>query len=220
MKQEFLTDFQKEVMALLPLYTWNDITWESILVRGMKADRALWMQSGKPPLLDPKQWETIYDKIQELKVKHHIDTDNTEQNAARIFQTPWQNFDDPYSLFRFVRESVPSAMHAHENGTYATLKSDIQGHLDFESGRPTENLFYNVHLPKGDTLHVLSNHVVVKIGEDLFSIKMGEMSKDQLKNEMVYRYQNGKSEPFIKYKDFMRVCSESSGEKDTHKGAL
>lgn len=207
MKKEFLSDFQKEVMPLLPSYTWNDITWESILVRGMKADRTLWMQSGKPPLMDREQWGAIYDKIQGLKAKHKIDTESPSQNAARVFQAPWQNFDDPYSLFRFLSKAVPSAMTTHETGTYAALKSDIQGRLVFESGQPTENLFYNVHLQKGESLKVLSNHLVVTIGEKLFSIKMGEMSKDQLKNEMVYSYQDGQPKPFMKYKDFMRAYS-------------
>lgn len=204
MSKEFLADFNREVMPLLPSYVWNDITWENILVRGMKADRTIWMQSGKPPLMDKAQWGQVYDKIQELKARHNIDTNSTEQNAARVFDAPWQNFDDPYALFRFATESMPDHTVAHSKGTYVVFKSEIQGQLIFEGKTATENLFYNVHLNPDETLHVLPNHVVANIKGDLFSIRMGEMSKDQLKNEMVYRYQDGRPVPYKKYSAFMK----------------
>ncbi|WP_420422172.1 hypothetical protein [Simkania sp.] len=204
MSKEFLADFNREVMPLLPSYVWNEITWENILVRGMKTDRTIWMQSGKPQLMDKEQWGQVYDKIQELKAKHNIDTNSPEQNAARVFDAPWQNFDDPYALFRFAVESMPDHTTKHSKGTYVAFKSEIQGQLVFEGSTATENLFYNVHLKPDETLHVLPNHVVVNIKGELYSIRMGEMSKDQLKNEMVYRYEEGRPVPYKKYSAFMK----------------
>ena len=47
-KKEFLADFKRDVLFLLSSAAYRDITWESILVRGIKMDKTVWMFSGKP----------------------------------------------------------------------------------------------------------------------------------------------------------------------------
>src|SRR5262249_30674333 len=38
-KKEFLEDFKHSILPLIPPSAYKDITWENILIRGMKADK-------------------------------------------------------------------------------------------------------------------------------------------------------------------------------------
>ncbi|MCB1109809.1 MAG: hypothetical protein KDK64_02420 [Chlamydiia bacterium] len=221
LKKEFVEDFMREIVPLLPNYTWNDITWENILVRAMKADKEMWMMSGKPPLLDKATWGEIYDRIQGLKQKHGIDTYSPEQNEARVFRGNWQNFDDPYALFRFAAASFSPGETFHSDTPQepphiespipthmAAIKSELEGTIQvippdgILRGVVSENLFYNVQIPRGQTLHVHAGHLVVQIDGELYSIAMGPMTKDDLKKSMVYKYEGGHPKPHMTYSQF------------------
>jgi len=234
--KEFLNDFTKEALPLIPDYTYTHITWENILLRGIKADKQMWMQMGKPPQMDSKQWENLWDKIQELKARHHINTQDPAQNEARVFQGNWQNFDDPHAAFRYVQGAYSEKMghtfragplqivsdqplggnnqvRSSVPGSIALMKSELHGNVELTGaeGRTAkthevaEVLFYNVNLPAGKTLFVPSNHLVVGIDGEIFSIRMGKMSKEELKAQMVYRYDgSGRPSSFMSYSDFTK----------------
>lgn len=102
-KREFLADFYKLVNELLPDFTLADITWENILIRGMKSDLTIWKIAGKPAGLDNQRWEQLWRGIQQLKTQYNINTEDPVQNQSREINFEWANFDDPYALFRFTQ---------------------------------------------------------------------------------------------------------------------
>ena len=109
-KKNFLREFRERVVPLIPRYAYReDITWVNFLIKGLRADKLVWMKSGKPRLLDDAVWSKIFDLIQELKIKYNIDISSESQNFSRIFSGEWQNFDDPYALFSYIesRSGVP-----------------------------------------------------------------------------------------------------------------
>ncbi len=236
-KKEFLKEFQETIVPLLPAYTHRDITWESVLLRGLKADKTIWMQSGKPYLMENQQWEEIYDKIQSLKQKYNIDTHHVGQNEARVFRGKWQNFDDPYALFSYITHAYPAhvqygsniTVHSDNNTapqsitcdrlcTIGAVHSDIKGtvHVKQPEGvmkkREVEcyTLFYNVHLAASKTLEVMPNHLVVGIGNEIYAIAMHPMTKETLKDQMVYCFtEEGKPEA---YKPFNAFAKEQASQ--------
>ncbi|MBA3816123.1 MAG: hypothetical protein H0X29_06320 [Parachlamydiaceae bacterium] len=107
-KKEFLADFKQNILPLLPPSNYLDITWESILIRGIKMDKTIWMYSGRPSAISSKEWANIWEAIQTLKVKHHIKVDCSSQGSLRSAKLKWQNFDDPYSLFLFAKKTYQS----------------------------------------------------------------------------------------------------------------
>src|SRR3990167_2357110 len=102
MKKTFMRDFIKEVAAIIPEYTKTHITWENILLRGMKADRQVWNMLGKPAQVSTKKWNKIYDAIQQLRIQHHIDTKDEKQNTYRARPPVWQSLDDPYAIMTTI----------------------------------------------------------------------------------------------------------------------
>ena len=92
----------------------------------------------------------------------------------------------------------------------AVVNSKIEGKIEIvqQDGKKkilkTESLFYNLHLPEGQTLVVPPNHVVVTINDKTYSMEMGMVSKDRLKTQTVYEYgDDGKPRPVGSYDDFM-----------------
>ena len=102
-KKEFMKDVAEKIVPLLPHYIQQDITWERLLIRGMKADKKVWSKLEKPEFIDSEKWNNVYEQIQKLKTKHHIQTEESsnQQNKLRETEISWYNFDDPIALHRF-----------------------------------------------------------------------------------------------------------------------
>lgn len=233
-KKEFLADFKKNILPLLPPSIYNDITWESILVRGIKMDKTTWAHSGKPSTMSSKEWENLWENIQKLKDRFHVNVDCPIQSSVRGDKLEWQNFDDPYSLFMFAtntyqpkteqawslnkvkivsdqkRDQNPGRIESILQGTIVILNSRIEGKVVIQpkkgkSAKNThfESLFYGVELPAESSLHIPSNHLVVGIKGKIYSMKMGTLSKEKLKNKPVYIYdQDGRPSYFSSYDKF------------------
>lgn len=167
-KKEFLADFKKNILPLLPLSIYQDITWESILVRGIKMDKTIWMLTGKPSAISSQEWENLWENIQELKDRFHIDVDCPIQGSLRSAKLEWHNFDDPYSLFLFAtstyqtrteltwshnkvkvvsdqkRDQHPGNIESTLQGTIAMLNSRIEGKVVIQpkQGRSAKNAHF------------------------------------------------------------------------------
>ena len=119
----------------------------------------------------------------------------------RSAKLAWQNFDDPYSLYLFAKNTYqPNKQCGSGNnievvfdqqssgysgkiesalqGSLAVLNSKIEGKVIVEAklkkGRKDKHfrsLFYNVQLPAERTLYVPPNHVVVGIDGRIFSTR-------------------------------------------------
>jgi hypothetical protein len=130
----FLNDFDQSLVKPLLAkhsYIMEDITWESLLIRGFKADKNVWQSMGKPPQLPMEIWLAVYDKLQILKGKWNIDVDNDEQNKQRVFHGFWHNLDDPVSVLSFLtRRFAP--LHDHS----ATISVPNGRELDVIADRP------------------------------------------------------------------------------------
>lgn len=235
-KKEFLADFKREVLPFLPETVYHDITWESVLVRGIKMDKTIWRHSGKPAAISFEAWDNLWDVIQKLKIRYHIDVDCPEQGAVRSVKLAWQNFDDPYSLFLFAKQTYQVSrtdgsfkdgnnieltcdqtsgnfaekIDSSLQGSVVALNSKIEGKVIITAKQKNpkkskcfNSLFYNVQVPAESVLYILPNHVVVGIDGQIFSMKMGMISKEKLKTLPVYKYdEDGHPTFFSSYIDF------------------
>lgn len=232
-KKEMLEDFSKEVIPLLPKYIWTHITWENLLIRGFKADRVFWNNSGKPPFIGSAQWNQIYDKIQEIKNRHHIDTQCPDQNRKREFTAPWQNFDDPYALMSYIEglfsDNPPHVkeignvkvigdspiqetgnIHSQSTCNLISVNSPLKGNLVIKDHKSASQMnkvmFVGVELKEDEYFEAINGHMVINIKGNYYSISCKPMSKDQLQEEVVYMYEDGIPKPFVKFKDFTKMA--------------
>lgn len=105
MSKEFFKDFrdlvEKHHDALSSAQ--ETLTWESFLLRGLKADTIMW-NAFKPKEISAGIWGELYGEIQTLKRKHHIDLTDALQEAQRATPPVWHNLDDPYALLQVSKE--------------------------------------------------------------------------------------------------------------------
>ena len=225
-KKDYLRRFKESVATLIPSSAVHDITWESVLIRGLKCDPTIW-QVSRPSGIEARPWRNIYEVIQK-DFKSGIDFSDRAQCEQRVFRGKWQNFDDPVALFEYAmtkfageagnKDSIQMVCDGAQLpnvktdlwARVAVVNSTIEGEIEIvqRDGKKqilkTESLFYNLHLPAGQTLVVPPNHVVVTIKDKIYSMEMGMVSKDRLKTQPVYEYgDDGNPRPVGSYDDFM-----------------
>ena len=235
-KKDYLRRFKESVATLIPASEVQDITWESVLIRGLKCDPTIW-QVSRPSGIEAGPWRKIYEVIQK-DFKSGIDFSDQDQCEQRVFRGKWQNFDDPVVLFEYAmtkfameadkkdrikmvcdddhRPQVKTGLWARVAVVNSTIKGEIE--IVQRDGKKeileTKSLFYNLHLPEGQMLVGPPHHVVVTINGKTYSMEMGMVSKDRLKTQPVYEYgDDGNPKPvgsYHEFMDFMRMKKKPS----------
>lgn len=229
MTQDFYNDLKENLLPEIKPYLVNDISWESVIIRAMKCDHPVW-QANRPKGWPKKSWSQVWRTMQDLKLKHHIKTDDPEQNEARVFKGQWYNFDDPQSVLRYLRASTQPIplnvqINLYTDTEYVKNEYDIScgskpcavfmaqcsatPHIRIidspQKATPREGdvvLFYSIDFNK-NIKEVYRNHLLTSIDGQIYSIPMHPMSKLSLKECMVYQYDsNGIPVEHMTFKEF------------------
>ncbi len=173
-QKEFIHEFCESFNEILSshMYIMEEITWENLLVRGLKCDRLIW-SSMKPSSLPQDVWSKMFASIQHLKIKWNISTIDDKQNSLRVFRPFWHNCDDPVSIMNLVK-----SIYSNKGGDYFDGQSDVALFSDLPLHKPSKII--KCKAPVQVALVGCDIKGKVYVDPDLSSLEHGEIAKNLL----------------------------------------
>eukprot|EP01083_Nonionella_stella_P303325 1049656_1 len=120
------------------------------------------------------KFEMVINQGNQMKIL----SDNNNANCNVEIEDEMLSFNGSYHI-------VLLQSHIHGNIIISKRAKTFTTHLPNGCGY---NLFYNVNIDASKTIKIIPNHVIVGVDNTLYSMEFGLMTKDALKNKVIYEY--------------------------------